>query len=94
MFRSTFGFQWITKVLTVREFSFLLGMLTHNVLVNMETKTHDDVLETMSQTPSVVRTLLSPFLCVLRGILGRDFGIHQALSEEHGAGVYGRLWSR
>ena len=31
-----------------------------------------------------------PVLCVLRGILGRDFGTHQALSEEHGAGVCGR----
>jgi len=30
-------------------------------------------------------------LVVFEGILGRDFGTHQAMPEEHGAGVGGRL---
>ena len=67
------------------------AMRTRNVLVRMATKPRDGGFETAPQTLSFERPLLSPFLVVFRGILGRDFGTHQALPEDHGAGVSGRL---
>ena len=52
--------------------------------------THGDQTEdrrTRSCTANFTRSLLLPFLCVLRGIFERGFGTHQALPEDHEVGV-------
>ncbi len=59
--------------------------------MRMATKPYARGLEPVSETLPPARPLLLPFLCVFREILGRDFGTHQALPEELGAGVCGML---